>query len=304
MLPTDISQDALHKAPLSLFVPDGARPPLVLSSPHSGRDYPSEFIDRVALDAKDLRQSEDAFVEELYAHARRLGAPMLAARFPRAYVDVNRDEREIDTRILQTPKDFPNTEILMTPRVRTGLGVIARVVSSNTQIYKTKLSTAEVKERLATCYKPYHATLKQLIHEAILQNGYCLVLDCHSMPSPKVKSAHFNKPDIVLGDRFGESCSETVTACVEKFLRGRGYGVSRNVPYAGGHITSHYGDPTDGIHVLQIELSRSLYMDERRMMPNAGFDALRSTLADLVSILMHLAASLLKPTLPLAEGAE
>ncbi len=246
--------------------PAGARAALVVASPHSGRDYPADFVRTSALDPISLRKSEDGFVDELFSCAPDEGAPLLTARFPRAYVDVNREPYELDPGMFtDTLPDYVNTT---SPRVAAGLGTIARIVANGESIYREKLPFAEAKRRAETCYTPYHDALAGLIDETVAAFGHCVLIDAHSMPT------HGNGPreaDVVLGDLHGAACAPAVTEAAERFLRGRGYHVVRNAPYAGGYVTRHYGRPRAGVHVLQVELARALYMDEQKLTRGPGF---------------------------------
>lgn len=266
-----------------ILAPKKQRIPLVFSSPHSGSDYPADFIARSRLDPITLRRSEDSFVDELFSAAPACGAPLLAARFPRAYVDVNREPYELDATMFgEALPAFVNTH---SPRIAAGLGTIARVVANGIDIYRSKLTFAEVEQRIQQCYYPYHAALKSLIEQTVAQFGYCIVIDCHSMPSLSTLSCNTrqsNRLDFVLGDHHGESCAPAVTACTAALLRSCGYQVGLNKPYAGGFITTRYGRPIDGVHVLQIEISRDIYMDEARLQRGPGLQRLAAELRVLI----------------------
>lgn len=266
-----------------ILSPKEQRIPLVFSSPHSGSDYPPDFIARSRLDPVTLRRSEDSFVDELFSAAPDCGAPLLAALFPRAYVDVNREPYELDSSMFdEALPAFVNTH---SPRIAAGLGTIARVVASGIDIYRSKLSFAEVEQRIQQCYYPYHAALKSLIEQTVARFGYCILIDCHSMPSLSTLSGnqiHSNRLDFVLGDHHGESCAPAVTGCAAALLRSCGYQVGLNKPYAGGFITTRYGRPADGVHVLQIEISRDIYMDEASMVRAPGLRRLTAEIRVLI----------------------
>ncbi len=236
--------------------------PIVLASPHSGRDYSADFLAGSRLDPRKLRRSEDCFVDEIFAPAVDLGAPMLEALFPRAYLDPNREPYELDPEMFEGP--VPAYVNSRSPRVAAGLGTIARIVASGEEIYRGKLPIGEAMNRVRDCYHPYHAALRGLIDETRSQFGYCVLLDCHSMPSiglpPEMVAG--SRVDMILGDCFGTACAEQVTEAAEAALRRLGYTIARNAPYAGGYTTKHYGRPRDGVHAIQIEINRSLYMDE------------------------------------------
>ena len=259
--------------PFLLLGPLRQTVPLVVASPHSGRAYAAAFLQAARLDPLDLRRSEDSFVEELFDSAPRHGAPLLCAQFPRAFCDPNREAWELDPAMFADPlPDWVNTT---SPRVGAGLGTIARVVTSGEAIYRGKLRWAEAQDRVRTCWQPYHDALNGLIQATRADFHACLLLDCHSMPAG---SGRLAGPDFVLGDVHGTACTPRITALVEQVLTGYGYEVRRNDPYAGGYVTRHYGRPRDGVHALQIEVARRLYMDEVSLSKAAGFDGLRSKL--------------------------
>src|SRR5579859_6082497 len=266
--------------------------PMVLASPHSGRDYPADFVAQSALDPSTLRRSEDSFVDELFAGAPRKGAPLLCALFPRAYLDVNRDAYELDPTMFDGPlPDWVQTD---TPRVAAGLGTIARQVASGADIYRGKLTFAEAQRRIANLYHPYHRTLKGLIDDTLARFPYCLLLDCHSMPSiggPGDSDDGAERVDFVLGDCYGRTCAPSITDMAEKRLQDLGYCVVRNMPYAGVYIFLHYGEPAEKVHTLQIEINRRLYMDEATHEKHAGFTKLQGELAQLLDGLAMLMQS-------------
>ena len=275
-------------APFALVRPAVQSVPLVFASPHSGRNYPPGFIAAARLDALNLRRSEDSFVDELFSDVPALGAPLLAATFPRAYCDPNREMWELDPAMFHD--DLPPWVNTTSPRVGAGLGTLARVVASGEAIYRDKMPFREAEHRVETCWKPYHDALVALIAETRQRFGACLLIDCHSMP------AHGGRgpaPHFVLGDAHGTACAPRITLLVEQTLTAMGYAVRRNDPYAGGYVTRHYGRPREGVHALQIELARSLYMDEARFERAPGFPALRRNLAMLVTHLANAAPAYL-----------
>src|SRR3954451_3806135 len=237
--------------------------PLVLASPHSGAEYPDEFLAASRLDPLKLRRSEDSFVDEIFAAGPELGAPLVAARFPRAYLDVNREPWELDPTMFSDA--LPNYVKIRSPRVRMGLGTIARVVASGEEIYARKLRFAEARTRVETLYHPYHQALRRLVLDTEAAFGGCLLIDCHSMPSAASETGGQGPADIVLGDCHGTSCAPEIVAAARSFLARRNLAVALNAPYAGGFTTAHYGNPRRGRHALQIEINRALYMDERRV---------------------------------------
>ena len=264
--------------------------PLVVASPHSGRRYAPDFLQSARLTPLDLRRSEDSFVEELFSGAVEHGAPLLSAQFPRAYCDPNREAWELDPGMFADAlPDWVNTT---SPRVGAGLGTIARVVTSGEAIYRGKLRFAEAEFRVQHCWQPYHDALAGLIAEARSRFGCCLLIDCHSMPAG---AGRFGGPDFVLGDAHGTACMPQVTALVEQALAGFGFDVRRNDPYAGGYVTRHYGRPRDGVHALQIEVARRLYMDEATLQRSAGFEPLREKIDALLGTVAGACEALMQP---------
>jgi N-formylglutamate amidohydrolase len=270
--------------PFEVAAPTHLAAPLVFNSPHSGRVYPSTFLSASKLDARTLRRSEDCFVEELFGFVAGLGAPLLYAHFPRAYLDVNREPYELDPALFRDGlPDYANTQSV---RVIGGLGTIARIVSESDEIYREPLTLQAALERINRLYTPYHATLHALLDEAQKAFGLAVLIDCHSMPSNPIADHGGVRPDFVLGDRFGTSCTGELTRIAADELRAQGYVVALNKPYAGGYITEHYGRPHSGQHALQVEINRALYMNEMSFAKAAGFDRLRADLERMVRKLM------------------
>ena len=266
--------------------PGGTAGPVVFSSAHSGRVYPAAFIAASKLDPLTLRRSEDAFVDELFSAAPELGAILMRAHFPRAYMDVNREPYELDPKMFEDRLPaFANTRSL---RVAGGLGTIARVVGEAKEIYARKLTVEEGPARIESLYKPWHRALRGLMQQAWRQRGVAVLVDCHSMPSNAGRADRI-KADIVLGDRYGASCDPVFTEAAESHLRALGYAVARNKPYAGGFITEHYGDPGAGWHALQIEINRGLYMDEATIERAPGFEELQNDLQEVMQALIEVA---------------
>ena len=230
--------------PIEVHEPPRRAVPLVLASPHSGSAYTADFLEASRLDLPTLRRSEDSFVDEIFAEAPRLGAPLLRALFPRAYIDPNREPFELDPAMFEDALPaYANTS---SSRVAAGLGTIARVVSSGQEIYAAKLRFADAAQRINAHYRPYHRALRGLLDATRRSFGCYLLIDCHSMPSvggPPDPDAGRKRPDFVLGDCFGASCADAVIGLVETTLRERGYSVTRNRPFAGGFTTRHYGRP-------------------------------------------------------------
>lgn len=254
---------------------------VLFDSPHSGQDYPAAFLRAAVLDETGIRSSEDAFVDLLFASAPEAGAPLLCARTPRAFVDLNRSAEELDPALIEGVRHLPHN-----PRVTSGLGVIPRVVSNGRVISRGKIPLAEARARLAGHWHPYHAALTALIAEQVALFGEAILIDCHSMPHEAIEG-HFNgygpRPDVILGDRFGASASAEIMDRVEAAFARAGLRVARNAPFAGAFITQHYGRPSRGQHVIQVEIDRALYMNEHTVSPNAGFTALREKLAGVVA---------------------
>jgi N-formylglutamate amidohydrolase len=258
----------------------------VFASPHSGNNYPPDFVAASRLDPWTLRKSEDSFMDRLFGMAPEHGAPLLRALFPRAYIDPNREPFELDPEMFEDA--LPPYVNVSTPRVAGGLGTIARVVANGEEIYNRKLRFAEAVQRVNSLYHPYHRNLQQLIEHTRERFGHCLLVDCHSMPSiggPMDQDAGLKRVDIVLGDCFGTACAPSITALTEEVMRDLGYRVTRNMPYSGGFTTMHYGQPGAGVHALQIEINRAIYMEEDRFQPTPCFNALREHLGVLIATL-------------------
>lgn len=259
---------ATAKAPLA---------PLVVSSPHSGRDYPDDLL-RQARPALDrLRRLEDVDVDRMVGDAAGHGAHFICARYARAFVDPNRAAFELDPRLL--PEPAPSFVETTSVKARAGLGTIPSRLGRE-MIYPAGLDLADVERRIAIGYWPYHEALRGLIDDMHRRFGMVILLDCHSMPSPLPYSANRQRDiDINLGDRFGQSCAPAIMGWAEEVLQSQGFRVARNRPYAGGHITSHYGRPAEGVHALQIEIRRDLYMNESTLEPHEGLERCRRVFA-------------------------
>lgn len=259
--------------------------PVVFASPHSGNHYPQKMIELLSVPLRDLERTEDAFVDELYADAPKHGSVLLHATFARAFVDLNRDARELDASMFSD--GVPRVAGMPSARVKAGLGCLPRVGASGRDIYASQISRADGQFRLETVHDRYHAALQSEI-DALKQDwADVFVIDCHSMPSRQ--PGRSNLPDIVLGDRFGSSCSAKLTSRVERFFRREGFSVTRNAPYAGGYTTRRYGRPRRGVHVLQIELNRGLYMNEADVEKSTQFDHLQETVSRLIAEIVDLA---------------
>jgi N-formylglutamate amidohydrolase len=294
LAPSEIPPAPLAK--IDVVRPIRQTSPLVLSSPHSGHDYPAEFVAGSRLDSLSLRLSEDMFVDEIFAAAPDFGAPLLKALFPRAYCDVNREPYELDPSMFAD--DLPAFANTTSPRVAGGLGTIARVVSNGAEIYPAKLRFAEAERRIEQCWRPYHHALGELLADTQCRFGAAILIDCHSMPSiggPMDRDPGRYRPDIVLGDRHGRSCAPLLIDTAERALKDAGLNVVRNVPYAGGYTTQHYGRPGAGIHGLQIEINRAIYVDERRVERHTGFAAIVNHVSRLIATLAALDAADFSP---------
>ncbi len=312
--------------PFEMIWPPRQAAPLLLASPHSGRHYPASFLAQTALERAVLRQSEDCYVDLLIADATALGVPTLRALFPRVYVDPNRDAAELDPNMFLEP--LPSSAQITSPRVTAGLGVIPRLAANEREIYPAQLPYREAEERLERYYRPYHRALREAIRLIRAGFGQCLLLDCHSMPSggaPLVSAmsgesgrdkngrdkngrdksdrdrsdrdkgdTRGGEVDFILGDCYGGSCADAVTAMAETFLTRAGARVRRNNPYSGGYVTQRYGRPAEGVHVLQLEINRRLYVDEGSLSPNAGFAATRDLLSGLIAAMRDAVSELMK----------
>lgn len=265
--------------------PEGAPPtPLVFASPHSGRFYPDDMMSAAALDAVSIRRSEDAFVDDLIALAPTQGITVIAARFARAYIDLNREPFELDPNMFAD--ELPAFARSRTARVAAGLGAIARVVSEGQEIYRRKLTFAEARKRIEDAHRPYHKALAALIAEVQAAHGFAILVDWHSMPAAAARAGGRDRPaDFVLGDRFGAACAGVLPTRVEQELESLGYRVARNTPYAGGYTTEHYGEPARRRHALQIEINRALYLDEATLAPTSGFERLKAHVQQLTEVL-------------------
>ncbi|MEM7441546.1 MAG: N-formylglutamate amidohydrolase [Pseudomonadota bacterium] len=267
--------------PFHLHLPQTIESAVVFSSPHSGRDYPAQFAAASDLDSTTLRSSEDAYVDQLFSGCLTHGAPLIAASAPRAYVDLNRNSDELDPAIVDGARVGG-----LNPRIASGLGVIPRVVSEGRPIQSGKISMDEARARLNRYYYPYHDQLQDLLNTSRAAFGEVLLVDCHSMPHEALAQSAglFGKmPQVVIGDRFGSSCRTDYVSEVERLFRAEGFRTGRNTPFAGAHITQSYGRPSSGQHVLQIEIDRSLYLDEKNVAKSASFNPIRKRLTRVVA---------------------
>ncbi|MFN5998217.1 MAG: N-formylglutamate amidohydrolase [Paracoccaceae bacterium] len=258
---------------------------LIFASPHSGREYTADFLAQVALDRRSIRSSEDAFVDRLFDMAPDLGAPLLVARAPRAFLDLNRAADELDPGVIEGIARVPHN-----PRISSGLGVIPRVVAGGRSIYRGKLGLAEAEARITRFWHPYHQALAALVEETRAAFGQAVLIDCHSMPHEAIE-AHTRpgqpRPEVVLGDRYGATAGREVMDRIEAAFAAAGLRVGRNAPFAGAYVAQAYGRPSRGVHVVQVEIDRALYMDEVRIEPLAGFAGFRDLIAGVVAELVQ-----------------
>jgi len=267
-----------------VFAAPLARLPIVISVPHAGRDYPSDLLSRSRIDRSTLRRSEDPDVDALFTGARDLGVAMIVARTARLYVDLNRAPDELDPEMFAGPLDLPVDARSM--RAANGLGVFPRFASNGAEIYTAKLDPAEARKRLEEIHSPFHRALEALLEETRRRFGFAILIDGHSMPSvagPGEVDHGRTRADFVLGDRHGASAVVGLGDRAAAELRQLGYSTTRNDPYAGAYIAAHHGEPAADIHVLQIEINRSLYLDERRLERHAGFGPVADALLRLVA---------------------
>src|SRR6187455_3196931 len=285
--------------PFEILEPQICQGPVLFNSPHSGSTYPREFLAACRLDVATLRRSEDSFVDDLIAGVVRCGYPMMHAHFPRCFVDVNREPYELDPRMFEGRlPSFANTRSM---RVAGGLGTVARVVGDAQEIYHQRIPIDDALRRIEGLYKPYHRALRRLLTRVHRDFGTAVLIDCHSMPSTPGTKDDRPRADVVLGDRYGTSCVPIVSETVEAVFRELGYVVSRNKPYAGGFSTEHYGNPAAGLHSIQIEINRALYMDERRYERSASFARLAADIMALADRLADIPLEELKPYRAAAE---
>ena len=269
--PDESPSDALHKPAFVLSAPQDDCP-VLFASPHSGRFYPVAFQALLRVPLLDLRRVEDAFIDQLISPVSQLGIGTLSAVFARSYVDLNRSETELDSRMFSDGAPTPAGE--RSPRVEAGLGCIPRIAASGQDIHQRKLSRHEAEDRLEQAYRPYHRALTNWLELITKRCGRAVLIDCHSMPS--VIGGRRIRADIIIGTRHGSSCDESLARTVENHFLSLGYKVARNSPYAGGYCTQHHGRPLEDRHALQIEINRRLYMDEDAVRLKPGFYRLQS----------------------------
>src|SRR6202023_1241493 len=285
--------------PFEAVEPAQCRGPVLFNSPHSGRIYPRAFLLTSRLDLATLRRSEDSFVDDLIAGIAARGHPIMKAHFPRCYVDMKREPYELDPRMFDGRlPSFANTRSM---RVAGGLGTVARVVGDAQEIYGQRIPVDDAIRRIEGLYKPYHRALRRLFTRLHREFGAAVLIDCHSMPSSAGSKDERPRSDVVIGDRYGTSSAAPVVECAEETLRALGYSVSRNKPYAGGFITEHYGNPAAGLHAVQLELNRAIYMDERRFERSASFSRMAAVLETLAERIAAIPLQELQPYRAAAE---
>ncbi len=275
------------QAPFRLMEPARLASGAVFNSPHSGRDYPAGLVRRSRLSRHGLRASEDVLVDALFAAAPEHGAPLLAATAPRAWIDLNRAPSELDPALIKGVRPQG-----LNQRVAAGLGVIPRVVSEGAKIYRDKITLEEAQARIRSVHEPYHAMLEELLARARDALGMAVLFDCHSMPSEALRAAPRVRgvcPEIVLGDRFGAAASRALVTFTQRAFERAGFVVARNAPFAGGYITQRHGRPQQGVHAIQIEIDRGLYLDQARLEPLPVFDEIRERVSQVIGDLAEIA---------------
>ncbi|MDB4839683.1 N-formylglutamate amidohydrolase [Amylibacter sp.] len=258
----------------------------VFNSPHSGRSYSESFLKNSLLKKPEIRASEDAYVDDLFSSVTEFGAPLLTAVAPRAFVDLNRQADELDSAIIQgVNKNILNSRVL------SGLGVIPRIVSKGNNIQSGKMTIEQANLRLDKSYFPYHYKLKKLLDQTKLEFGKVILIDCHSMPmrsTHSLRSSDGKSPNIVLGNRFGSSCSSDIMEQIKSSFEDAGFRVSQNIPFSGAYILKNYGRPSINQHAIQIEIDRGLYLNEKLVEKSDKYYdlkyKLKTVIRDIVSI--------------------
>ena len=267
----------MSASPFELKLPERRTTSVVFASPHSGRAYPAAFLRASVLDEKTIRTSEDAFVDQLLSAVPTFGAPLLSAVVPRAYIDLNRAQDELDPALVEGVRPVAHN-----PRIASGLGVIPRVVAGGKAIYRGKITRAEAEDRINAWWRPYHDRLHALMEDTRDAFGEAILIDVHSMPHEAIESiaaTGARRPDVVLGDRFGATADQKIVDRIEAAFESAGLRVMRNAPFAGAYIAQTYGRPGRHLHAVQIELDRSLYMNEQEIRPNGNFHGFRRLLS-------------------------
>lgn len=256
--------------------PAAAGSPLIFASPHSGDAYPALWLEQCKATKAQLRSVEDIWVDDLFEVAPACGAAFVQAHFPRSYLDVNRSADERPDYLLAQGAEI-------SARVAAGLGVLPTAIAPDCLIYDRPPSAKAVQMRIDACHTPYHAALRDCVDGAINRHGRAILIDCHSMPGFGPMRAR--RPDFILGDRHGKSCAPDLIDAVQDFLTAKDYSVTRNHPYAGGYTTAHYGAPDAGVHALQIEINRDLYVHPASLTRKPGYADLKRDLSELTAFL-------------------
>lgn len=283
----------------SISAPAEQRVPYVFNSPHSGRVYPPSFLHSSRLNEAQIRCSEDFHVDSLFAGVTDIGAPLMQAHFPRAYLDINREPYELDEKLFA--EKLPTYSNHKSARVASGLGTIARVVGEAREIYKSRPTLEDAMGRIENLYRPYHNALRSLLAHTHVAFGYSILVDCHSMPSSVIDKETRKHPDIIVGDRYGTSCPAELSEAIVEIFRDLGLRVTRNKPYAGGFITEHYGRPARGLHAVQIEINRGLYMNEAKLQLTGGFEELQGLITQFVARIVKIPDTTFYPERQAAE---
>ncbi|WP_442902458.1 N-formylglutamate amidohydrolase [Frigidibacter sp. MR17.14] len=263
---------------------------VVFASPHSGNQYPQAFLDGASLDPHTLRSSEDAFMDRLLDVAPGLGAALMTAVLPRAFVDLNRACDELDPALIDGVRGAPHN-----PRVASGLGVIPRVVSAGRVIRQGKMTRVEAEARLQLAWHPYHARLSALTDQVWGRFGQAILIDMHSMPHEAVEQGRGPRPQVVIGDRFGATAAPGIVHAIEQAFEAEGLRVGRNVPFAGAYVVQTHGRPASNRHAVQIEIDRALYMDERTITPHQGFEPFRALIGRVMARLVEIGRAEAQP---------
>ena len=260
---------------------------VIFNSPHSGCIYTKGFLDSTNVEIYDLRTSEDSFVGELFYSTKFFNCLLMEAKFPRTFIDLNRSHLELDPRLISGDFRFDKTA-----RNMAGMGVIPRISGNGKEIYSKPIFAKDALKRLQSFYFPYHSYLYNLLLESKKRLGYAILFDCHSMPSKLnlefSNSKYNNDPDIILGDLNGTSCSSFLINEVKTIFEKHNFFVTKNHPFSGGYITKQYGNPSDAIHVIQIEINKKLYMNENSIKKNKNFENFRIKLTSVIEELSNL----------------
>ena len=276
----------------SVTGPCDGRSPLVFTSPHSGRDYPAAFLAVTRLPIAQLRHAEDAMVDQLLCGID--SAPVMRARYARTFLDLNRAADEIDAAMFNSTPDLP---MRRTDRVIAGLGVVPRIAARGEEIYAGRIDAADAAVRIAALHVPWHGRIATLLDHARSRHGHAILIDCHSMPTP----AGLRSPQIVLGDRHGVTAAPALIRLIERHFGSFGWRVARNIPYAGGYTTEAHGAVAAGVHAVQIEIDRALYMDPITLQRSSGFGSVADAMTGLARLLA--AASQVLPLVPTQRDA-